>query len=296
MSSSSGVKIKAIVSEIKSNFSVGITMSRAWKAKQIAKALIEDKRRASISDQQKVLIHVFEEMFERVEHIFYLRNLYANFKKKFGGGTKTIDLLMAVAKATYIQGWDVKMKGVGRDKPILTMCEWIRNYLMNKNARLREKVDIWKHKIMPRTRPKLDKDVEHTGNWIPNCSGELTYVRCYGYNISHINRQDTWSEVDMEEMLPPSYKRGPRRPKKLRREPEEDHNKGRTQTSYCCIRYGIHGHNARSYTSQVVDPRAQKRKRKPKKTATSNTTQPSGNTTQEQSQAQAQPTKDGATT
>lgn len=32
---------------------------------------------------------------------------------------------------------------VPRDKPILTMCEWIRNYLMNMNANLREKVDRW---------------------------------------------------------------------------------------------------------------------------------------------------------
>ncbi|KAI5442403.1 hypothetical protein KIW84_011467 [Lathyrus oleraceus] len=41
MTSSSGVKIRDIVSEIRSNFSVRITMSRAWKAKQISKALIE---------------------------------------------------------------------------------------------------------------------------------------------------------------------------------------------------------------------------------------------------------------
>ncbi|CAL5183441.1 unnamed protein product [Lathyrus oleraceus] len=104
-------------------------------------------------------------------------------------------------------------------------------------------------------------------------------------------------EVDMEEMLPPSYKRGPERPKKLRRrEPDEDPNKGRTQTSYCCPRYGIHDHNARSCTSQVVDPEAQKRKRNPKKTSTGNTTQPYGNTTQEQCQAQTQPTESGVAT
>ncbi|CAL5192300.1 unnamed protein product [Lathyrus oleraceus] len=106
-----------------------------------------------------------------------------------------------------------------------------------------------------------------------------------------------WPEIDMEEMLPPSYKRGPGRPKKLRRrEPNEDPNKGRTQTSYYCTRYGIHGTSKRSCTSQVVGPEAQKRKRKPKKIATGNTTQPSSNTTKEQSQTQTQPTEDGATT
>ncbi|KAI5446469.1 hypothetical protein KIW84_014339 [Lathyrus oleraceus] len=60
-----------------------------------------------------------------------------------------------------------------------------------------------------------------------------------------------WSEVDMEEMLSPSYKRGPERPKKLRRrESDEDPNKVRTQTTYCCTRCGVHGYDAGSCTSQ----------------------------------------------
>ncbi|KAI5401119.1 hypothetical protein KIW84_065818 [Lathyrus oleraceus] len=173
---------------------------------------------------------------------------------------------------------------VARDKPILTMCAWI-NYLMNMNVILREKVDRWNHRIRPRPRFRLDKEVEHVGNWIPNCSGDTlwqvkhahtrnsfivdtskkictcnfwelvripcrhavvalgfrnqfpkdfvydyyskdTYEKCYGYNISPINGLDMWPEVDMEKMLPPSYKRGPGRPKKLRRrEPDEDPNK-----------------------------------------------------------------------
>jgi hypothetical protein len=88
-----------------------------------------------------------------------------------------------------------------------------------------------------------------------------TYEKCYGYNVSPINGQDMCPEVDMEKMLPPSYKRGPGRPKKLRRrEPDEDLHKIRTQTTYCCTRCGVHVHNARSCTSQLVDLEAQKRK------------------------------------
>jgi hypothetical protein len=45
----------------------------------------------------------------RVEHRLCLRHLYANFKKKFGGGTLIRDLMMGAAKATYIQAWQVKM-------------------------------------------------------------------------------------------------------------------------------------------------------------------------------------------
>ncbi|CAK8560592.1 unnamed protein product [Lathyrus sativus] len=92
-----------------------------------------------------------------------------------------------------------------------------------------------------------------------------------------------YPKVNIEEMLPPSYKRGPGRPKKLRRrEPDEDPNKGRTQISYCCTNCGVHGHNARSCTVLVPDPKAQKRK--PKKKATQ-TTQPEASTKQHNSEA-----------
>ncbi|KAI5417401.1 hypothetical protein KIW84_042125 [Lathyrus oleraceus] len=106
-----------------------------------------------------------------------------------------------------------------------------------------------------------------------------------------------WPEVDMEEMLPPSYKRGSGRPKKLRRrEPDEDPNKLRTQTTYCCTRCGVHGHNARSYTSHVVDLEAQKRKKTitrqgPTQTATQEQTQPTEAETATQEQPQPNETQ-----
>jgi hypothetical protein len=48
------------------------------------------------------LVSVFDEMFDTVEHRLCLRHLYANFKKKFGGGSLIRDLMMGAAKATYI--------------------------------------------------------------------------------------------------------------------------------------------------------------------------------------------------
>jgi hypothetical protein len=47
------------------------------------------------------LVSVFDEMFDTVEHRLCLRYLYANFKKKFGGGSLIRDLMMGAAKATY---------------------------------------------------------------------------------------------------------------------------------------------------------------------------------------------------
>lgn len=49
------------------------------------------------------LMSVFDEWSDRIEHR-YLRHLYANFKKFFGGGTLIRDLMMSAAKATYRQG------------------------------------------------------------------------------------------------------------------------------------------------------------------------------------------------
>lgn len=43
------------------------------------------------------------------EHRFCVRHLYANLKKKFGGGTQIRDLIMGAAKATYFSAWEDKM-------------------------------------------------------------------------------------------------------------------------------------------------------------------------------------------
>jgi hypothetical protein len=306
-------------------------------------------------------------MFERVEHRLCLRHLYANYKKKFGGGTRIRDLMMGAAKATYFQAWEAKMAElkianikawewlvkidtklwckhafsfypkcdvlmnniseafnstilVARDKPILTMCEWIRKYLMNRNSTLREKVNRWQQIICPKPKFRLDKEIANCGT--PHWSGgdvfqvehisnqksyivdvgkrtcscnfwELvgipcrhavaalgyrgqkpeefvheyysveTYKRCYSFPVSAINGQDMWPSpsVAVEEMLPPAYKRGPGRPKKLRvRAPHEDPSKRKTKTTYQCTRCGAEGHKCTSCKAVEVNPDAAKRK------------------------------------
>ncbi|XP_058758242.1 uncharacterized protein LOC131631465 [Vicia villosa] len=80
-----------------------------WFIQLLMEDIGHDKRIVFISDQQKGLVAVFDEMFERIEHRFCLRHLYANFKKKFGGGTLIRDLMMGAAKSTYHQAWMQKM-------------------------------------------------------------------------------------------------------------------------------------------------------------------------------------------
>jgi hypothetical protein len=160
----------------------------------------------------KGLMSIFDELLEVCEHRLCLRHLYANFKKKFGGGTAIRDLMMGAAKATYYQAWEQKMQELkaldlaawewlmqhptklwckhafnyyskcdvlmnnlseafnstilcARDKPPITMCEWIRTYLMSRILTIRYKLSSWQHRIMPMPRKRLNVEIEFSGNW-----------------------------------------------------------------------------------------------------------------------------------
>ncbi|KAI5413641.1 hypothetical protein KIW84_057988 [Lathyrus oleraceus] len=213
-----------------------------------------------------------------------------------------------------------------RDKPILTMCEWIRKYLMNRLSTSASKLENWPHKVMPIPKRRLDNEVFRSGHLLPtwsiaetfqvthsynthefivdiakrSCScnfwelvgipcrhavAALSYRKqnpdefvdacytrekfalCYGFSVSPINGQDMWPEVEMEPPLPPAYKNGPGRPKKIRiRESGEDGaRKRRSGVAYKCTKCDNFGHNAMTCKATTQDPNALKRKRKPKK-------------------------------
>ncbi|KAK7259984.1 hypothetical protein RIF29_25648 [Crotalaria pallida] len=111
-------------------FGVVETESKAtWK--WFLKLLLEDigdvrtNRWVFISDKQKGLVEVFQELLDGVEHRFCLRHLYNNVKKRFGGGTEIRNLMMGAAKATYEQAWRDKMdelrqvsEGAGRPRKL----------------------------------------------------------------------------------------------------------------------------------------------------------------------------------
>jgi hypothetical protein len=213
---------------------------------------------------------------------------------------------------------------LARDKPILTMAEWVRTYIMNRITTLREKLSRWEQNIMPMPKKRLNTEIQKAGNWIATLGNgeefevemiggghrfivdmkkrtctcnfwELVgipcrhaivamsktdqnpedyvsewytrskYEACYSFNVSAINGQDMWPEVQCEEMLPPVYNKGPGRPKKLRRrEPDEPAKScgkfSRSFSKYRCTKCGSSGHNARGCKSQTVNPEAQKRK------------------------------------
>ncbi|XP_057432629.1 uncharacterized protein LOC130725413 [Lotus japonicus] len=59
-------------------------------------------------------------------------------------------------------------------------------------------------------------------NYVHQYYLRATYEICYGHMISPINGENKWPKMSQDDILPPEIKRGPRRPKKLRRrEPDE---------------------------------------------------------------------------
>ncbi|XP_057429555.1 uncharacterized protein LOC130722743 [Lotus japonicus] len=316
-----------------------------------------DRRWIFISDQQKGLLSCLEGF----EHRFCLRHLYANFKKRFGGGVVIRNIMMAAAKATYRQQWEAKMlelreqnnaawewmMGIptrtwckhdftfypkcdvlmnnlsesfnstillARDKPILTMMDWIRTYLMGRFATLREKFHKYRGEVMPKPLRRLAWETDKASHWFPTMSSEwrfevkhivsgegfvvdlskssctcnlfdlvgipcrhavaaiackrmkpedfvhpyykrAAYEATYGHEITPINGQELWQPTNDPEILPPIKKRGPGRPKKLRRrDPFEDLGStrlSRTVAKHKCSRCGQHGHNSRRCPNPV---------------------------------------------
>ncbi|XP_050888646.1 uncharacterized protein LOC127093787 [Lathyrus oleraceus] len=200
-----------------------------WFIQLLMEDIGQDRRYVFISDQQKGLVAVFEELSDTIEHRLCLRHLYANFKKRFGGGALIRDLMMGAAKATYYQAWVQKMNELknadpnawtwlmavptkswckhafsfypkcdtlmnnisesfnatilaARDKPILTMCEWIRKYLMNRLSTSASKLENWPHKVMPIPRRRLDNEVFNSGHWLPTWSIAETFQVTHSYN------------------------------------------------------------------------------------------------------------------
>ncbi|XP_058783743.1 uncharacterized protein LOC131658471 [Vicia villosa] len=158
---------------------------------------------------------------------------------------------------------------VARDKPILTMCEWIRNYLMNRMAISVSKLDKWQHNVMPIPRKRhvvaaMSYEKKSPESYVDNYYKREAYKLCYSFSVSPINGMDMWPNVEADEMLPPSYKKGPGRPKKLR---FREHDEGgarmrRPGVAYRCTNCDKFGHNSRKCKSAKNNQDALIRKRK----------------------------------
>ncbi|KAL0434697.1 UNVERIFIED_CONTAM: hypothetical protein Sradi_0177600 [Sesamum radiatum] len=123
--------------------------------------IIWDDAYTFISDKQKGLLLAFEKVLPAVENKFYVRHLHGNMKTAGFKGLGYKKALWKTTKTTTISQFqkaiqdiaDLDVRSVqwlqdkpascileAREKPILTMLEWIREYVMIRLQQLRDRL------------------------------------------------------------------------------------------------------------------------------------------------------------
>jgi len=72
---------------------------------------------------------------------------------------------------------------LARDKPIITMMELIRTYLMSRFAHLREKLTAFTGVVMPKPNKRLDREIEKSGNWFVVWTGDGKFEVTQGFTM-----------------------------------------------------------------------------------------------------------------
>ncbi|KAG8379339.1 hypothetical protein BUALT_Bualt07G0078100 [Buddleja alternifolia] len=220
--------------------------------------MVRDDAYTFISDKQKGLISAFHNVLPGVDNRYCVRHLSGNMKTS--GGFKGLaykHALWNASLATTIPDFEVRMKEMGeldervgvsfnssileaREKPVITMLEWIREYLMTRLSENRDRATRrWGNKkVCPNIRKIIDKNMERAGDCIAIKSNNWNYEvscfydssRVYQHAILPVNGQRLWPKTGYIPPLPPNFGRRAGRPSSARRmEPDEPRAKGKKQ-------------------------------------------------------------------
>ncbi|KAL2235253.1 UNVERIFIED_CONTAM: hypothetical protein Sindi_1257500 [Sesamum indicum] len=239
-----------------------------------------DSEYTFMSNKQKGLVQAFQSVFPNAAHRFCVRHLHNNFKNAGFRGLAYKNAMWKAPRASTVEEFKLRMEEIkkldekafdwlnekppsdfnanimdARDKPILTMLEWIREYLMRRLQENREKASKkWKGTLCPKIKKLLQKHIDKIGDCIPIKANDRYYqISCYDgsqfsvdlerrtctcrlWQLSGIPCKHACSAIfnqnlQPEEMaetgfippLPPNFGRGPGRPAGARnREPDED--------------------------------------------------------------------------
>ncbi|WVZ14096.1 hypothetical protein V8G54_011662 [Vigna mungo] len=153
-----------------------------------------------ISDQQKGLMQAFEEVLPRVDQLFCVRHLYANFRKIFSGKQLKRMMFTTTAKCdTLVNNVPEAFNSVlvhTRSEPIITMLEEICLYLMNKWATNRTKSQSMYGSICPKIKSRLNKESQLTKFCIPR-KWAISVIPC-----CHALAAMKFLNLDAEEFIP----------------------------------------------------------------------------------------------
>ncbi|KAL7605835.1 hypothetical protein Lser_V15G17660 [Lactuca serriola] len=154
-----------------------------------------------ISDQHKGLVEAVKERVPAAEHRQCARHICANFQKRFKGQIFK-KLFWRAAGSTVDRSCDAYENGVSesfnsvieaaRKKPLITMLEEIRIYVMERLCIYKAKGQSWDLNICPSIRLKLNKHKETQRFWQVVPSGYMQFevrVGTEGYAVDLNTRQ-----------------------------------------------------------------------------------------------------------
>ncbi|KAL2246221.1 UNVERIFIED_CONTAM: hypothetical protein Sindi_2890300 [Sesamum indicum] len=173
---------------------------------------IEEDCKLFMSDKQKGLVGTLEELFPNAEHRFCARHLHLNFKTFGFRGLALKNGLWKAARATTVNQFNARMQELkeldegayawfsdkhpkewsrshfftypsntleARDKPILSMLEWLMEYFMKRLQVNRDRaLKKWKRTLCPKIQKIIDKIIEKFGDCIPIKKWDLSRIPC----------------------------------------------------------------------------------------------------------------------
>ncbi|KAI9125885.1 hypothetical protein K1719_003303 [Acacia pycnantha] len=144
-------------------------------------------------------------------------------------------------------------------KPILSMCEELRCYIMRRMAAHKRVLGTVRGKIAPAQQKRLENIKIASNVWTPTWTGNLVQDM---YEVS-VNSQEYWPSSDEPKPVPPPLKRPSGRPKKHRRkDPTEVEEKSTTKLKRTrlvkCSKCGQLGHYAKTCKGPAAPRNKQK--------------------------------------
>ncbi|KAG8387140.1 hypothetical protein BUALT_Bualt03G0222300 [Buddleja alternifolia] len=147
--------------------------------------MVRDDAYTFISDKQKGLIPAFQNVLPGVDNRYCVRHSSGNMKTS--GGFKCLaykHALWNAALATTIPYFESFNSSIleTREKPVITMLEWIREYLMTRLTGNRDRATRrWGNKkVCPNIRKIIDKNMERARDCIAIKSNAWNYeVSCF---------------------------------------------------------------------------------------------------------------------
>nr|KAJ0223078.1 hypothetical protein LSAT_V11C200057480 [Lactuca sativa] len=323
------LKLREMISDIKRTFRCDVSIGQyvdnkpnwTWFLELIHDDLMLDGGRGlvTISDQHKGLLEAVKDILPHVEHRQYARHIYANFKKAYTG--LEFKRLFWASTMSCVEGDFKKHMGEikklspavengilecfnsiiieARKKPLITMLEEIRIYIMDRfwmvihsqgsvfEARFNYesfKVDLeartctcrlWDISGIPCVHANAAINYIHktTNGYINECFSKDKFIECYKSNIMPINGSNLWEQTLFQKPLPPIARRMLGRPAtKRRRHSSEKETKFATirvkvSITMRCGNFFEFGHNKQSCTSETKPrvPHAPKKIGRPRK-------------------------------